>query len=67
MTEYQVFGLVFFGAIALVIIVSLIADGVCKHRNKRVLQKVKKTYDRMKKVENTAVFIALATAYGKDK
>lgn len=50
-----------------VIIVSLIADGVCKHRNKRELQKAKKTYDRMKKIENTAVFTALATAYGKDK
>ena len=42
MTEYQAFGLVFFGTLALVIIVSLIADSVCKHRNKRVSQKVKK-------------------------
>lgn len=65
MTEYQVFGLVFFGAIALVMFITLIADSVCKRRNKRVLQKVKKTYDRMKKVENVAVFTALATAYGK--
>lgn len=66
MTEYQVFGLVFFGTLALVIIVLLIVDGVCKRRNKRVLQKAKKTYSRMKKVENVAVFTALATAYGKD-
>lgn len=67
MTEYQVFGLVFFGTLALVMFITLIADGVCKHRNKRELQKAKKTYDRMKKIENTAVFTALATAYGKDK
>lgn len=67
MTEYEIFGLVFFGAIALVIVVSLIADGVCKRRNKRELQKAKKTYSRMKKVENAAVFTALATAYGKER
>jgi hypothetical protein len=67
MTEYQVFGLVFFGTLALVMFITLIADSACKRRNKRVLQKAKKTYDRMKKVENTAVFIALATAYEKDK
>ena len=67
MTEYQVFGLVFFGTLTIVIIGALIVNIVCKRRNKRVLQKAKKTYDRMKKVENVAVFTALATAYGKDK
>lgn len=67
MTEYGFCGLVLFGTLALMIVVSLIADGVCKRKNKRELQKAKKTYSRMKKVENVAEFTALATAYKNDK
>lgn len=66
MTEYELFGVLFFGSIAIVIITAILAEIVCNRRNKRDLQKAMKVYDRMKKVEKVAVFTALATAYGKN-
>ena len=66
MTEYGLFGVLFFGSLAIVIITAILAEIVCKRQNKRDLQKAMKVYDRMKKVENVALFTALSTAYGKN-
>ena len=65
MTEYQICGLLFFVFIAIVVLPFAIKYIVCKRQNKRDLQKAIKVYDRMKKVENVALFVALATAYEK--
>ena len=63
MTEYGFCGLVFFGAIAISIIVTVILDLHYNNKNKKREESLKKQYNRMKDAESAALFEAIVFAY----
>jgi hypothetical protein len=67
MTAYKFFVLMFFAIYFSAPLPVIAQEIICKRRKRRELQKVKKTYERMKKLEKAAEFAAIAEAYRKDK
>lgn len=65
MTEYGFCGLVFFGAMAVMLTTAIIGHIVQVRKNKRDLATVKKEYRREKAVAYSAEMVALASAYQK--
>lgn len=65
MTEYGFCGLVFFGAIAIMLAVAIIGHIVQVRKNRRDLAAAKKEYRREKAIEYSAEIAALASAYQK--
>lgn len=65
MTEYGFCGLVFFGAIAVMLAVAIVGHIVQVRKNKRDLAAAKKEYRREQAIEYSAEVAALASAYQK--
>ena len=65
MNEITFYMLVLIGWFAMTTFPFVIKETACKRKFKRNLQQVKKTYSKMKKVQEQALFVALASAYEK--
>lgn len=65
MTEYGFCGLVFFGAIAIMLVVAIVGHIIQVRKNRRDLAVAKKEYRREKAIEYSAEIVALAIAYQK--
>lgn len=65
MTEYEFCGLVFFGAIAVMLAVAIVGHIVQVRKNKRDLVAAKKEYRREQAIEYSAEIAALASIYEK--
>lgn len=65
MTEYGFCGLVFFGAMAVMLTVAIVGHIIQVRKNKRDLAAAKKEYRREKAIEYSAEIVALAIAYQK--
>lgn len=65
MTEYGLCGLVFFGAIAIMLAVAIVGHIIQVRKNKRGLAAAKKEYKRERAIEYSAEIAALASAYQK--
>ena len=63
MTEYIAAGLFFLTLIVITTVIYFAYYSVCKRRYRRKVNKLMKVCDRMKKVENYAIFVALSEAY----
>lgn len=65
MTEYGFCGLVFFGVMAVMLIVAIVGHIIQVRKNKRDLAAAKKEYRREQAIEYSAEIAALASAYQK--
>lgn len=65
MTEYGFCGLVFFGAIVVMLSVAIVGHIVQVQKNKRNLMAAKKEYRREQAIEYSAEIAALASIYQK--
>lgn len=65
MTEYGFCGLVFFGAIAIMLAIAIVGHIIQVRKNKRDLAAAKKEYRREKAIEYSAEMAALASVYQK--
>lgn len=65
MTEYGFCGLVFFGAMAVMLAVAIVGHIVQVRKNKRDLAMAKKEYRREKAIEYSAEVAALVSIYQK--
>lgn len=65
MTEYGFCGLVFFGAMAVMLAVAIVCHIVQVRKNKRDLATAKKEYRRERAIEYSAEIAALASIYQK--
>lgn len=65
MTEYGFCGLVFFGAMAVMLSVAIVGHIVQVRKNKRDLAAAKKEYRRERAIEYSAEVAALASIYQK--
>ena len=65
MTEYGFCGLVFFGAMAVMLAVAIVGHIVQVRKNKRDLAAAKKEYRREQAIEYNAEIAALASIYQK--
>lgn len=65
MTEYGFCGLVFFGAMAVMLAVGIVGHIVQVRKNKRDLAVAKKEYRRERAIEYSAEVAALASIYQK--
>lgn len=65
MTEYGFCGLVFFGAMAVMLAVAIVGHIVQVRKNKRDLMVAKKEYRREQATEYSAEIAALASIYQK--
>lgn len=65
MTEYGFCGLVFFGAMAVMLAVAIVGHIVQVRKNKRILTEARREYKREKAIEYSAEMAALASVYQK--
>lgn len=65
MTEYGFCGLVFFGAMAVMLAIAIVGHIFQVHKNKRDLVAAKKEYRRERAIEYIAEVAALASIYQK--
>lgn len=65
MTEYGFCGLVFFGAMAVMLALAIVGHIIQIRKNKRDLAAAKKEYRREKAIEYSSEIVALASAYQK--
>ena len=65
MTEYGFCGLVFFGAIVVMLAAAIVCHIVQVRKNKRDLMVAKKEYRREQAIEHSAEIAALASIYQK--
>lgn len=65
MTEYGFCGLVFFGAMAVMLTVAIAGHIVQAHKNKKELAMAEKAYRRERALEYSAEVAALASIYEK--
>lgn len=65
MTEYGFCGLVFFGMMAVMLVVAIVGHIIQVRKNKRDLAAVKKEYRREQAIEYSAEVAALASIYQK--
>lgn len=63
MTEYGFCGLVFFGAMAVMLAVAIVGHIVQVRKNKRELMAAKREYRREQAIEYSAEIVALASIY----
>lgn len=60
MTEYQLFGALFFGGLGVMIIIASIADYIQNLKRKREIKRLKRIQRRMDTVNNYAEFVAMS-------
>lgn len=65
MTEYGFCGLVFFGMMAVMLVVAIVGHIIQVRKNKRDLAVAKKEYRREQAIEYSAEVVALASIYQK--